>query len=95
MNTDHPGDADSLWHAEMCDVLAEKELGGVSPSLVPTGAVTPSQRPDNTEVIVPVLVVVTVPGASGCDCGTRQKTDRWIPGDSNSSDLQCAGDGQQ
>ncbi|KAL8598769.1 hypothetical protein ACOMHN_033332 [Nucella lapillus] len=49
MNTDHPGDADSLWHAEMCDVLAEKELGDVSPSLVPTGAVTPSQRPDNTE----------------------------------------------
>ncbi|KAL8613743.1 hypothetical protein ACOMHN_029600 [Nucella lapillus] len=49
MNTDHPSDADSLWHAEMCDVLAEKELGGVSPSLVPTGAVTPSQRPDNTE----------------------------------------------
>ncbi|KAL8600563.1 hypothetical protein ACOMHN_062435 [Nucella lapillus] len=49
MNTDHPGDTDSLWHAEMCDVLAEKELGGVSPSLVPTGDVTPSQRPDNTE----------------------------------------------
>ncbi|KAL8603177.1 hypothetical protein ACOMHN_032623 [Nucella lapillus] len=95
MNTDYPGDADSLWHAEMCDVLAEKELGGVSPSLVPTGAVTLSQRPDNTEVIVPVLVVVTVPGASGCDCGMRQKTDRRIPGDSNSSDLQCAGDGQQ
>ncbi|KAL8583271.1 hypothetical protein ACOMHN_043106 [Nucella lapillus] len=49
MNTDYPGDADSLWHAEMCDVLAEKELGGVSPSLVPTGPVTLSQRPDNTE----------------------------------------------
>ncbi|KAL8615850.1 hypothetical protein ACOMHN_058917 [Nucella lapillus] len=31
MNTDHPGDADSLWHAEMCDVLAEKRVGGSVP----------------------------------------------------------------
>ncbi|KAL8597774.1 hypothetical protein ACOMHN_004889 [Nucella lapillus] len=67
MHTDHPGDADSLWPAEMCDTeLAEEELGGVSPSLVPTGAVTPSQRSEYTEVIVTVpglvLVTVTVPG---------------------------------